>query len=143
MMSQFELSSRAALCRQLASQDPANQTVWMAEARSWSRLAAEMLPEEHRLKGGITARLFLAFNKLVAAQHEPTPTGRNDEEQIQTRHAVSELVTDGLTHSSEKRSHECTLGSSVERAGAPPDSMLSDAARRAALDVKASSSRFP
>jgi hypothetical protein len=73
MMSQFELSSRAALCRQLASQDPANQTVWMAEARSWSRLAAEMLPEEHRLKGGITARLFFAFNKLVAAQHEPTP----------------------------------------------------------------------
>jgi hypothetical protein len=73
MMSQFELSSRAALCRQLASQDPANQTVWMAEARSWSRLAAEMLPEEHLLKGGITARLFFAFNKLVAAQHEPTP----------------------------------------------------------------------
>ncbi|MCK1400611.1 hypothetical protein IVB45_13240 [Bradyrhizobium sp. 4] len=72
-MSQFELSSRAALCRQLASQDPANQTVWMAEARSWSRLAAEMLPEEHLLKGGITARLFFAFNKLVAAQHEPTP----------------------------------------------------------------------
>ncbi|WP_247407968.1 hypothetical protein [Bradyrhizobium sp. 76] len=72
MMSQFELSSRAALCRQLANQDPANQTVWMAEARSWSRLAAEMLPEEHRLKGGITARLFFAFNKLVAAQHEPT-----------------------------------------------------------------------
>jgi hypothetical protein len=73
MMSQFELSSRAALCRQLASQDPANQTVWMAEARSWSRLAAEMLPEEHLLKGGITARLFFAFNELVAAQHEPTP----------------------------------------------------------------------
>ncbi|WP_247467958.1 hypothetical protein [Bradyrhizobium sp. 62] len=73
MMSQFELSSRAALCRQLASQDPANQTVWVAEARSWSRLAAEMLPEEHLLKGGITARLFFAFNKLVAAQHEPTP----------------------------------------------------------------------
>ncbi|MCK1369129.1 hypothetical protein IVB47_32830 [Bradyrhizobium sp. 62] len=72
-MSQFELSSRAALCRQLASQDPANQTVWVAEARSWSRLAAEMLPEEHLLKGGITARLFFAFNKLVAAQHEPTP----------------------------------------------------------------------
>jgi hypothetical protein len=73
MMSQFELSSRAALCRQLASQDPANQTAWMAEARSWSRLAAEMLPEEHLLKGGITARLFFAFNELVAAQHEPTP----------------------------------------------------------------------
>src|SRR3954471_12695782 len=45
----------------------------MAEARSWSRLAAEALPDEHRWKGGITARLFFAFNQLVAAQHEPTP----------------------------------------------------------------------
>ena len=72
MMSQSELSSRAALCRQLASQDPANQIVWMAEARSWSRQAAETLRDEHQLKGGITARLFFAFSKLVEAQHEPT-----------------------------------------------------------------------
>jgi hypothetical protein len=71
MMSQFELSSRAALCRQLASEDPANQTVWMAEARSWSRLAAEMLPDGHRLKGGITARLFFAFTRMIEAQREP------------------------------------------------------------------------
>ncbi|UFW38409.1 hypothetical protein [Bradyrhizobium sp. WSM471] len=72
MMSQFELSSRAVLCRKLARQDPANQTVWMAEARSWSRLAAERLHDEHRSKGGITARLFFAFTKLIEAQHEPT-----------------------------------------------------------------------
>ena len=71
MMSQFELSSRAALCRRLASEDPANQTVWMAEARSWSRLAAEMLPDGHRLKGGITARLFFAFTRMIEAQREP------------------------------------------------------------------------
>ena len=70
MMSQSELSSRAALCRQLASQDPVNQIVWMA--RSWSRQAAETLHDEHQLKGGITARLFFAFSKLVEAQHEPT-----------------------------------------------------------------------
>ena len=71
-MSQFELSSRAVLCRKLARQDPANQTVWMAEARSWSRLAAEMLPDGHRLKGGITARLFFAFTRMIEAQREPT-----------------------------------------------------------------------
>ena len=71
MMSQFELSSRAALCRRLASEDPANRTVWMAEARSWSRLAAEMLPDGHRLKGGITARLFFAFTRMIEAQREP------------------------------------------------------------------------
>jgi len=70
-MSQFELSSRAALRRRLASEDPANQTVWMAEARSWSRLAAEMLPDGHRLKGGITARLFFAFTRMIEAQREP------------------------------------------------------------------------
>ncbi|MDE5444283.1 hypothetical protein GWG65_23095 [Bradyrhizobium sp. CSA207] len=70
MVSQFELSSRAALCRQLASQDAANQTVWMAEARSWSRLAAETLHDEHELKSGIVARFFFAFR--VAAKHRPT-----------------------------------------------------------------------
>ncbi|MET4256351.1 hypothetical protein ABIC09_001282 [Bradyrhizobium sp. S3.12.5] len=72
MMSQFELSSRAALCRQLASQDPANHTVWMAEARSWSRMAAETLHDERKFESGIVAKFFFAFSKLVAAQHEPT-----------------------------------------------------------------------
>ena len=72
MMSQFELSSRAALCRQLASQDPTNHTVWMAEARSWSRLAADTLHDEHGLKGDLVTRFFFAFSKLVAAQHGPT-----------------------------------------------------------------------
>jgi hypothetical protein len=43
----------------------------MAEARSWSRLAAEMLPDGHRLKGGITARLFFAFTRMIEAQREP------------------------------------------------------------------------
>ena len=51
MMSQFELSSRAALCRQLASQDPANQTVWMAEARSWSRLVRSCCNQERQCPG--------------------------------------------------------------------------------------------
>jgi hypothetical protein len=71
-MSQFELSSRAALCRQLASQDPANQTVWMAEARSWSRMAAEAIHDERGLDEGIVARFFFAFSKLVPAQQDPT-----------------------------------------------------------------------
>jgi len=62
MMSQFELSSRAALCLQLASQDPANRSVWMAEARSWSRLSDETLHGGDGSKVGIT-RFFFAFGK--------------------------------------------------------------------------------
>ena len=72
MMSQFELRSRAALCRQLASQDPTNHTVWMAEARSWSRKAADPLHDGHGLKSDLVTRFFFAFSKLVAAQHGPT-----------------------------------------------------------------------
>ncbi|TYL83481.1 hypothetical protein FXB38_19340 [Bradyrhizobium cytisi] len=70
-MIQFELSSRAALCRQLASQDLDNHSVWMAEARSWSNLADKTLHDEHGLKRGIVARFFFAFSKLVAGQDKP------------------------------------------------------------------------
>lgn len=41
MISQLELASRAALCRQLAKQEPANGVLWMAEAENWSRLSKE------------------------------------------------------------------------------------------------------
>jgi hypothetical protein len=41
MRSHFELSSRAALCRQLAKREPNNRALWMAEAESWSRLSQE------------------------------------------------------------------------------------------------------
>lgn len=41
MTSQLELTSLAALCRQLAKREPANGILWMAEAESWSRLSKE------------------------------------------------------------------------------------------------------
>jgi hypothetical protein len=43
MTSQVEFSSRAALCRQLATREPANGVLWMAEAANWSRLSKEKL----------------------------------------------------------------------------------------------------
>jgi hypothetical protein len=52
MTSQLELSLRAALCRQLAKREPANRTLWMAEAENWSRLSNEKLPGEARAKIG-------------------------------------------------------------------------------------------
>ncbi|WP_354223138.1 hypothetical protein [Bradyrhizobium sp. F1.4.3] len=67
MVSQFELSSRAALCRQLASQDPANRFVWMAEARSWSRLSSEMPHGDDGSKIGLVTRFFFAFGKSSLA----------------------------------------------------------------------------
>ena len=46
MASQLELSSRAALCRQLAQREPKSRVYWLAEAEKWSRLSREtMLPE--------------------------------------------------------------------------------------------------
>jgi hypothetical protein len=41
MISQLELRSRAALCKQLAKREPANRVFWMAEAENWSRLSSE------------------------------------------------------------------------------------------------------
>ena len=41
MASQWELSARAALCRQLANREPKSRVFWMAEAENWSRLSNE------------------------------------------------------------------------------------------------------
>jgi hypothetical protein len=52
MISQLEFSSRAALCRELAKQEPTNRAFWMAEAESWLRLSKERLRGEARTKIG-------------------------------------------------------------------------------------------
>jgi hypothetical protein len=41
MTSHIELSSRAALCRQLARREPESKIYWLAEAENWSRLSRE------------------------------------------------------------------------------------------------------
>ena len=41
MTSHLELSSRAALCRQLALREPSSKTYWLAEAENWLRLSRE------------------------------------------------------------------------------------------------------
>lgn len=41
MIDQSELNSRAALCRKLAQREPANRTLWMAEAENWTLLSKE------------------------------------------------------------------------------------------------------
>jgi hypothetical protein len=52
MISQLEFSSRAALCRKLAKQEPANRALWMAEAETWLRLSKERLRGEARANPG-------------------------------------------------------------------------------------------
>ena len=41
MITQAELSSRAALCRQLARREPNSKVYWLAEAENWLRLSRE------------------------------------------------------------------------------------------------------
>lgn len=59
MTSQLELTSRAALCRQLAKREPANGVFWMAEAENWSRLSKQGLRGGARtqISSGIFASL--------------------------------------------------------------------------------------
>jgi hypothetical protein len=46
MSTQLECSARAALCMKLATREPANKILWMAEAEHWSRLSKERLRGE-------------------------------------------------------------------------------------------------
>ena len=59
MIEQSELNSRAALCKKLAQREPANRTLWMAEAESWSRLSKGTRHDEDSIKtrSGILVRL--------------------------------------------------------------------------------------
>ena len=46
MASQLELSSRAALCRELAQREPESRVYWLAEAERWSRLSRQTMSVE-------------------------------------------------------------------------------------------------
>ena len=65
MASQLELSSRAALCRQLAQREPNSKAYWLAEAESWSRLSRETIPLE---RTGHMDDPFEEFLTLIAQQ---------------------------------------------------------------------------
>jgi hypothetical protein len=65
MASQLELSSRAALCRQLAQREPKSRLYWLAEAESWSRLSRETLLFE---RTGHSDDPFEQFLGLIASQ---------------------------------------------------------------------------
>ena len=64
-LSHVELNSRAALCRQLAKHEPANQAIWMAEAENWLRLSKE------KLQGEVEAKSVPA--RPVSARQAPAP----------------------------------------------------------------------
>jgi hypothetical protein len=59
MTSQLELTSRAALCRQLAKREPANGVLWMAEAENWLRHSKENFRSRARkqISSGVLASL--------------------------------------------------------------------------------------
>jgi hypothetical protein len=61
MASQLELSSRAALCRQLAHREPNSRVYWLAEAEQWSRLSHETAPLERTGHSNDPFEQFLAL----------------------------------------------------------------------------------
>ena len=67
MTDQSEFDSRAALCRKLAQREPANRTLWMAEAENWSRLSRENSRGEGTAKidSGMLARLCVQSTKFL------------------------------------------------------------------------------
>jgi hypothetical protein len=65
MASQLELSSRAALCRQLAQREPNSKVYWLAEAEKWSRLSRETMPLE---RTGHSDDPFEQFLALITRQ---------------------------------------------------------------------------
>jgi hypothetical protein len=57
MISQLELRSRAALCKQLAEREPANRVFWMAEAENWLRLVKKDSAASQSGPGALTATI--------------------------------------------------------------------------------------
>jgi hypothetical protein len=74
MTSQLEFESRAALCRQLAKQEPTNRALWMAEAESWARLSNRKLPGERSARIGSIA-LVSRSARLTSRLSIPTSAG--------------------------------------------------------------------
>ena len=69
MISQLELYSRAALCRQFARREPKSKIYWLAEADSWMRLSRETI---HLERTGGQHDPFEQFLALIARQpHDP------------------------------------------------------------------------
>jgi hypothetical protein len=68
MISHLELSSRAALCRQLARREPNSKVYWMAEAENWLRLSREPIYLERTGRRDDPFEQFLA---LMARQPRP------------------------------------------------------------------------
>ena len=71
MTSHLELSSRAALCRQLARREPNSRAYWLAEAENWSRLNRQPI---HPVQAG-QGDAFEQFLDLMARgdeQFEPS-----------------------------------------------------------------------
>jgi hypothetical protein len=66
MINHLELSSRAALCRQLARREPGSRTYWLAEAENWLRLSHDPV----RLAGEGQPDPFQHFLGLIAHSDE-------------------------------------------------------------------------
>jgi hypothetical protein len=65
MITQLELSSRAALCLQLAQREPNSKVYWLAEAETWLRRSREPI---HRERTGGSDDPFVQFLALIAKQ---------------------------------------------------------------------------
>ena len=78
MLTQLECSARAALCMTLATREPANSNLWMAEAEHWSRLSKEK-PRDEAL-----AELKAGYRLMAMAR--PTERGP-DFSAVHTRNA--------------------------------------------------------
>ena len=72
MTTRLEFNLRAALCRQLAKREPANRSLWMAEAEHLLRLSKEELQGEAEAKSAparpVSARRIAFLTKPFSVQ---------------------------------------------------------------------------
>lgn len=98
MVSQLELSARAALCRQLAEREPTNRVLWTDEAENWSRLSNEKLrgePQQNSIYPTLaslrarSARLSANLGVARAREKEPRMHGPPSGDTQQNAYAVT------------------------------------------------------
>lgn len=75
MTSHLEMSSRAALCRQLAVREPNSKAYWLAEAESWLRLSRgpdrAIVKREGALAEYLSCGILCRYDRLESQLRQP------------------------------------------------------------------------
>ena len=144
MVSQLELHSRARLCRQLAKREPANRTLWMAEAGNWSRLSKERLRGEEwpQIDSGMLASLrALSARLLLRSDADKELHARKFAETRTLAASVNQLTIHGRCKTGSPKDRDPNWSGDGQAGGLDTDQQFTCRAPASMENVKADTDR--